>query len=143
MTATPSDTLFRPFSAAPRGRTRLVLLAAMIVMAGLLTVGWATPASAAATPATATVCFKHTNGAAWTYDQIVQRWEPGVGWVNAATGRSVNGCTTWTLPSGYYWRFQASYRVSRTYWFASTDHLYAYAGGQMSFGTYWVYPYSY
>lgn len=145
-TTSPQATLAAAVEPAPQGhrvRRTLVrmILALLMTLGGLTAAGGASPASATST-GTAHVCFKHTNGAAYTYDVYAQRWT-GSGWVNAASARRANGCFTWTVASGYYWRFQAFTRVGTSYWQGTSVHAYVNAGANLNYGTYWVYRYGY
>lgn len=128
-----------PTPPGPRVRHALARMFCALLMAvgGLTAVGAASPANAAST-GTTHVCFKHTNGAAYTYDVYAQRWT-GSSWVNAGSARRLNGCFTWTVASGYYWRFQAFTRVGTTYWQGTSGYAYVPAGANLNYGTYWVY----
>ena len=140
-TITPTTDLVTVPATRRRHRTAVNLVVALVVaLAGLLSVGAATPASAAGTGAI-TVCFKHTNGAAYTYDQYAQRYTTS-GWVNAGVSRSVNGCIRWTVGAGQYWRFQAFYRVGHVMYQGTSAYLLVGAGADRHLGTYWVYQYN-
>ena len=140
---TAPTTVPRSVPAGRRSRVGLGARAAVLLVAllGTLLVGTASPA-AASTTGLATACFKHANGAAYTYDQFAQRWT-GSAWVNAGTARSINGCVRWTVGAGQYWRFQAFTRVGTAYFLGTSQWALVGAGANLHYGTHLVGYYRY
>lgn len=121
------------------GRARRVLAGALLTV--LLSFGFsaaiAVPASAAGA---VSYCFKHTNGAAYTYDTYLQLQWNGNWYTVQNMGRSVNGCSSFSITGSwqnYPARMLASYSIpGRSY--AGTTAVAPAGWGSYNLGTGWV-----
>ena len=118
---------------------RVATVVSLLLMLATGSVATAGVASADA-GATATVCFRHPNGSPYTYDVYAQSYRSGQ-WLNVASTRTVNGCSTWTLAAGQYIKFQAFYRVGSYYFMGNSGWALTTAGASWDYHTNYVYMY--
>lgn len=149
ITAKPFNSTARPATSTepvasldtkhPRRRNRFRRKTASILMVAVLGAGsvalGATPAQAA-TSSTATVCFRHTGGQAYTYEVYPMVYVNGSWQIFWNTPqRSASGCTSWPLPTGQYWAFRAYTRAGTTYWIGTSGSSYISSGYSYNYGT--------
>jgi len=121
--------------------TTLVALALAMTSVVGLTAG--TASATHTTPATATVCFKHIEGGAYTETVYAQKWN-GVNWQNIGSDSGTyTGCNRWNVAPGQAVKFQALYRVGSTTFLGNTGYYWIRAGGYYNFGTAYVYKHYY
>lgn len=116
-------------------RRSVAALALTGVLAGTAIVSDVRPASAAP-PASAFVCFVFPNGVPYTgpvYAQPIGF----TGWQSIPATRSVNGCTSWVVESGYSWRFLAYAPAYQGTVEGASPWIPMYYPGQYNVGT-WV-----
>lgn len=126
---------------------RWALAAALVVgmqVAGVpvgAAAGGAPPALAAASAAMPSgevmFCFRQSNGSAFTGD-VSARVEVDGRWQTRETRRSVSGCFTWPVESGFYWRFRAHAVVGKVQWSGTTRPIYVKSGTRHDAGVYVV-----
>lgn len=103
----------------------------------------ASPPAQAAAPASADVCFRFANGAAFNKTTYVQQWT-GSAWRNIASDSgTINGCQSWTLRDYGYIRFVAQTNSGRVYWIGTSAYDYVRPGSRWNFGTTIVKQYSF
>lgn len=132
----------RPLRRDKFRRTVASLLVIAALGGGSVALG-AAPAQAA-TSSSATVCFRHSGGQVYTYDVYPMVYSNGswqVLW--NVSQRSVNGCSTWPLTTGYSWAFRAYTRVGNTYYMGTSPTYYIQAGYSYNYGTSYVYASGY
>jgi len=103
--------------------------------------GGATPGLAAASAALPSgevmFCFRQSNGSAFSGD-VSARVEVDGRWQARETRRSVSGCFTWPVESGFYWRFHAHAVVGKVQWSGTTRSTYVKSGTRHDAGVYVV-----
>jgi hypothetical protein len=103
--------------------------------------GVATPGLAAASAAMPSgevmFCFRQSNGSAFSGD-VSARVEVDGRWQTRETRRSVSGCFTWPVESGFYWRFHAHAAVGKVQWSGTTRPVYVKSGTRHDAGVYVV-----
>jgi len=103
--------------------------------------GDATPGLAAASAAMPSgevmFCFRQSNGSAFSGD-VSARVEVDGRWQTRETRRSVYGCFTWPVESGFYWRFHAHAVVGKVQWSGTTRPIYVKSGTRHDAGVYVV-----
>ena len=116
---------------------RFIATVATVAALAAGSIALAEPAQAAtSTTSYATVCFQHTGGQNYTYNVYPMVYTNGA-WniIWSVPQRSVNGCTTWGLPSGYFWSFRAYTQVGSTYFIGTAPVLYIATGHNYNYGT--------
>ena len=105
------------------------------------TAGGATPglsaASAAMPSGEVMFCFRQSNGSAFSGD-VSARVEVDGRWQTRETRRSVSGCFTWPVESGFYWKFRAHAVVGKVQWSGTTRPIYVKSGTRHDAGVYVV-----
>jgi len=94
-------------------------------------------ASAAMPSGEVIFCFRQSNGSAFSGD-VSARVEVDGHWQTRETRRSVSGCFTWPVESGFTWRFHAHAVVGKVQWSGTTRPVYVKSGTRHDAGVYVV-----
>jgi hypothetical protein len=94
-------------------------------------------ASAALPSGEVNFCFRKNDGSPFTGD-VSARVEVGTSWQTRETRRSVNGCFTWPVESGFVWTFRAHATVGKVRWNATTRPVMVKSGTRHDAGVYVV-----
>jgi hypothetical protein len=118
---------------------RIATVITLLLMLGTGSVATAAAASAG-TGASATVCFRHDTGEAYTYAVYAQTYANGQ-WLTVGSTQSVDGCSTWTLASGQYVKFVAFVPVGNRHFKGESGWALTAEGQSWDYHTNYVYMY--